>query len=453
MYIRTLALVATVFASCLGLGCASRQQAGTRVARATATAAAPVVAADQGHSSGRATGFDEGRLARIAEVMQRGIGDGSLPGAVTLIARHGQIVHFETHGLRDRERQVPMTKDTLFRIYSMTKPITSVAAMMLYEEGRFDLEDRLAEYLPEFANVQVAIDPDKHENAIKTRKPARPITIRDLLRHTAGLTYGAFGDTSVDREYRKAGVLSPTKTNAEVVTQLATIPLQFDPGSRWHYSAATDVLGRLVEVISGQTLGEYFARRIFEPLGMKDTFFRVPPDKLSRLATMYSEVDGALQPSPPSEIERYTSANTKFESGGGGLVSTASDYLRFCEMLRRGGELEGKRLLAPRTVALMSQNHLTVESPIPGFGFGLGFAVTSEPGKLGVVTSKGTYSWGGAAGTSFWIDPALDLVGIYMVQIRPQQRPPDQRVARYKHADRFRTLAYQALLDSSANAD
>lgn len=446
MYTRTTAIAVIAAWACWSAGCASQQQT-------TATAAAPIVAADQVSTSIQPTGFDPARLARIGAVMQRGVADGTLPGALTLIARHGQIVHFEAHGMRDRERQLPMTKDTLFRIFSMTKPITSVATMMLYEEGRFDLEDRVAEYLPEFANVQVAIDPEKNDKPLKTRKPSRPITIHDLLRHTAGLTYGFFGDTAVDREYRKSGILAPGKTNAELVTALSALPLQYDPGTRWHYSTGVDVLGRLVEVVSGQTLGQFFEQRIFKPLAMNDTFFHVPSDKVDRLSAIYTETDGGLQAAPASETERYTGTNTKLESGGGGLVSTASDYLRFCEMLRRGGELDGKRVLAPRTVALMTQDHLPIAGPMPGFGFGLGFGVITDPYKLGVPASKGTYTWGGAAGTSFWIDPVEDLIGIYMVQIRPQQRSPELRSSRYRHAERFRTLTYQALFDTRAAAE
>lgn len=447
MYVRTIAFSAVLSLGVGGLGCASQQ-------RPTTTAAAPIVAADQASIAAQPAGFDRARLARIASAMQRGIADGSLPGAITLIARHGQIVHFEAHGLRDRERNLPMTKDTLFRIFSMTKPITTVAAMMLYEEGRFDLEDRLAEYLPEFANVQVAVDPEKHEKTIQTRKPSRPITIHDLLRHTAGFTYGYMGDTAVDQAYRAAGVLAPGKSNAELVTQLASLPLQYDPGTRWHYSVGVDVLGRLVEVLSGQSLGQFFEQRIFKPLAMNDTFFQVPADKLDRFAAIYAENDkGALEPAPASETERYASPNTKFESGGGGLVSSASDYLRFCEMLRRGGELDGTRLLAPRTVSLMAQNHLASEGAMPGFGFGLGFGVNVDPNKLGVSSSRGTYGWAGAAGTNFWIDPSEDLIGLYMVQIRPKRGSYEGRTSRYKHAERFRTLVYQALLDPHPASD
>jgi CubicO group peptidase (beta-lactamase class C family) len=437
-----------LFAVLFAWGCASQP-------KHVSNASTPMVAAvHSGAVPAQASGFDPTRLARISSVMRQAVTDGSMPGALTLIARGGQVVHFEAHGFRDREQQLPMTKDTLFRIFSMTKPITSVAAMMLYEEGRFDLEDRISEYLPEFAAVQVADNPEKHEKKIKTHAPTRAITIRDLLRHTSGLTYGYMGDTAVDRTYREAGLLNPAKSSAEQVPALAKLPLQYDPGTRWHYSMATDVLGRLVEVVSGQSLGQFFEQRILKPLGMNDTSFQVPADKLGRFAAIYVESEqGALAPAAASETERYASPNTKFESGGGGLVSTAADYLLFCEMLRRGGELDGVRLLAPATVRLMSQDQLPVPPPAtPGFGFGLGFGLNLDPGKLGTPASKGTFGWGGAAGTSFWIDPVEDMVGVFMVQIRPRPSAPGARTARYRHADRFRNLAYQALSESHSSA-
>jgi CubicO group peptidase (beta-lactamase class C family) len=438
--------VSSLLALLLALGCASQPKHVSNVST-------PIVAAgDSSAASAQASGFDPARLARINSVMRQAVADGTMPGAVTLIARAGQVVHFEVHGFRDREQQLPMTKDTLFRIFSMTKPITSVAVMMLYEEGRFDLEDRVSEYLPELAGVQVADDPEKHAKTIKTHAPTRAITIRDLLRHTSGLTYGFFGDTAVDRAYREAGLLKPAQSSAELLAALGKLPLQYDPGARWHYSMATDVLGRLVEVLSGQSLGQFFEQRILKPLAMNDTSFQVPHDKLGRFAAIYVESDkGTLAPAAASETERYASETTKLESGGGGLVSSASDYLRFCEMLRRGGELDGVRLLAPTTVRMMTQDQLPMSSsPMPGFGFGLGFGINLDPGKLGTPVSKGTFSWGGAAGTSFWIDPVEDIIGVFMVQIRPRSGPPGTGTARYKHAERFRNLAYQALSETRA---
>jgi CubicO group peptidase (beta-lactamase class C family) len=444
MHTKAIASLAVLFA----LGCASQP-------KHISNASTPMVAAGQsGAASAQAFGFDPARLARINGVMRQAVADAAMPGALTLIARGGQVVHFEAHGFRDRERQLPMTKDTLFRIFSMSKPITSVAVMMLYEEGRFDLEDRVSEYLPEFSAVRVADAPEKHDKKIKTHAPSRAITIRDLLRHTSGLTYGYMGDTSVDRAYREAGLLKPAQSSADLVAALGKLPLQYDPGTRWHYSMATDVLGRLVEVLSGQSLGQFLEQRILKPLAMNDTSFQVPRDKLDRFAAIYTESEqGTLTPAAASETERYASETTKLESGGGGLVSTASDYLRFCEMLRRGGELDGVRLLAPATVRMMTVDQLPVAPPAtPGFGFGLGFGIVLDPGKLGTPSSKGTFGWGGAAGTSFWVDPGEDMVGVFMVQIRPRPGPSATRTARYRHADRFRNLAYQALFESHASA-
>jgi CubicO group peptidase (beta-lactamase class C family) len=425
------------------LGCAAQPQA-------AATTSVPIVAAAQAKvTPPEQSGFDAARLARIDSVMQRGVSDGSLPGALTLVARRGQIVHFGTHGFSDREQSVPMAKDALFRIFSMTKPITSVALMTLYEEGRFELDDRLGDYLPELAKLQVAVDPEKHGKKIATRPPTRDVTIRDLLRHTSGFSYGYMGDTAVDRSYREAGLLSPKKSAAELVQTLGALPLQYDPGTRFHYSVSTDVAGRLVEVLSGQSLSTFFEQRIFKPLAMSDTSFQVASDKLGRLAKIYVESDkGDLQLAPASETDRYTTnPENRFESGGGGLVSSASDYLRFCEMLRRGGELDGVRLLAPKTVELMTQNHVGTVINQPGMGFGLGFGVTVDAGLQGTPMSNGSYWWGGAAGTAFLIDPKEELVLLYMVQIRPKPGPMALRSPRYKHADRFRTLVYQALAD------
>jgi CubicO group peptidase (beta-lactamase class C family) len=402
-------------------------------------------------------GMSSERLARIDAAMEQHIANGTMPGALAMIARHGKVVYFETWGERDREQKLPMTPDTIFRIYSMTKPVTSVAVMMLYEEGKFFLNDPVGKYLPELADMQVAhevIESDTGDKTVELRKAENRITIRDLLRHTAGLTYGVFGNTSVDQQYRQAGLLIEDHDLADFTARLGKIPLQHEPGTKWHYSVATDVLGRLVEAVSGQSYDQFLEQRIFAPLQMNDTGFWVPTDDLSRFAQMYSPkgtAQGAeawLRPSDSTELEiaqeqasRNFVAKPVFFSGGGGLVSTASDYMRFSLMLLNGGELDGVRVLSPKSVELMSSDHL---GDIPmgmgrsGYGFGLGFAVALDQGDIGELGTEGEYNWGGAAGTRFWIDPEEELIGLYMVQILPH---------RTTLGSEFRNLVYQAIVD------
>lgn len=398
-------------------------------------------------------GLSSPRLATIRTVMQQHIADKKMAGAMGLIARRGKIAYQETYGMADIEQGKPMQFDTIHRIYSMTKPITSVAVMMLYEEGKFQLNDPVAKYLPEFAKMQVAVeekDPQTGQPVMKTVPAKRPVTVRDLLRHTAGLTYGVFGDTLVDREYRKAGILSNPNL-ADFVTKLAAIPLQYEPGTRWHYSVSVDVLGRLVEVLSGKTFDQFLRERIFTPLEMNDTGFVVPANKVNRLARLYTPTkEGSIKPSPicnsreeclakfPDAVPSFTQQMGML-SGGGGLTSTAYDYLRFCQMLLNQGQYEGKRLLSRKTVQLMSSDNLgTIPGMGPGMGFGLGFAVSKAPGEAGMMGSPGEFNWGGAAGTKFWIDPQEEMIGIFMIQIMPNT--PDYGVE-------FRVLAYQAIAD------
>jgi len=401
-----------------------------------------------------AVGLASPRLAHIRSVMNRHVAEKQIPGAIGLIARRGKIAYQEAFGLADIEAGKPMQLETIHRIYSMSKPVTSVAVMMLYEEGKFQLNDPVAKYLPEFAKMQVGIeekDPQTGKPSLKTVPAKRPITVRDLLRHTSGLTYGFFGETLVDREYRKAKILSDLNL-AEFVTNLAKLPLLYEPGTRWNYSVSVDVLGRLVEVLSGKAFDQFLQERIFTPLTMRDTGFYVPADKKDRLAKLYRPTkDGHIQPATicatrqectekfPDAVPSYLEPPTLL-SGGGGLVSTASDYLRFCQMLLNQGQYDGQRLLSRKTVQLMSSDNLgTIPGMGPGYGFGLGFAVSKAPGEAGMMGSAGEYNWGGAAGTRFWIDPQEELIGIFMIQILPHTG--------LEYGSEFRVLTYQAIAD------
>jgi len=398
-------------------------------------------------------GFSPERLARIDRHMTRAVEAGIMVGGEGLIARGGHIVYHATWGDRDREAGLPATRDTLYRIYSMTKPITTVAVLMLYEEGRFLLGDPVANYLPELADLAVAENLDPNA-PLPTRPAARQPTIRDLLRHTAGFSYGLFGDTSVDRAYRDAGLFQQDDLTA-FTTALGRLPLQYEPGTRWHYSVAVDVQGRLVEAVSGMALGDFLRERIFEPLGMTDTHFVVPEGKRARLAQLYSprgttmawdapwqfSDEQALEVADPELTRGYLEGNV-FESGGGGLVSTAEDYLPFARMLAGDGAVDGVRLLAPLTVRHLRRNHvagLATDDLYSIDGFGLGVGVSMDPGVTGELGADGSYGWGGAAGTLFWVDPVDDIVGIFMTQSVPHQTTL---------ADTFRVLTYQALLET-----
>jgi len=384
--------------------------------------------------------------------MQRAVDDGIMVGGEALIARRGEIAYRQTFGMSDREAGVPATPDTLYRIYSMTKPVTAVAMMMLYEEGRFQLNDPLAQYLPEFADLEV-LDEDADDDASALREPARPPTIRDLLRHTGGMTYGVFGNTSVDKAYRDAALLQSPDLET-FARRLASLPLQYDPGERWHYSVAVDLQGRLVEVLSGGSFDTFLRERIFAPLGMDDTTFVLSSTQASRLAQLYSPEGTEISWNDPWKLSNSQTLDVAdprlseaflqggyFASGGAGLVSSTSDYLRFSQMLLNGGELDGTRLLSPRTIEHMRRNHvagLDTRGLLSAGGFGLGVAVTLEPGISGEIGSPGSYGWGGAAGTRFWIDPEEELIAIFMTQSVPHQT---------QLGDQFRTLVYQALVD------
>ncbi len=382
------------------------------------------------YATPESVGMSSERLERIAPVLNRYVDEGQLTGVVSMIARKGEIVHFEEYGVLDAESGTPIQKDSIFRIYSMTKPITTLAVMMLYEEGKLQLTDPVERYLPAFTNVRVA----GPGGALVA--PMRPMTVQMLMTHTSGLTYGVFGDTLVDRQYRDAGVMT-SPDNTIFIERLGIIPLQFQPGSRFHYSVSTDVLGALVEAVSGQTLGEFFQQRIFDPLQMEDTFFQVPPEKLERFGTnhTFNPETKLLEVSDRVADSNFVNRRT-FESGGGGLLSTTEDYMRFSQMLINGGELDGTRIIGRKTLDYMTQNHLGgifgttgQHSPdeLPGMargtGFGLGFAVVEDPTAVGGNTSAGEYYWGGAAGTIFWVDPVEELVGIVMIQHMNVQVP------------------------------
>lgn len=386
------------------------------------------------------------RTARLVEVLQSEIDRQRLPGAVVLVARHGKIALFQSLGSQNPEAGEPMAPGSIFRIYSMTKPIVSVAVMMLMEQGRVLLSDPVAKHLPEFAAQQVAI---QVKGQLALRPASQPATVQDLLRHTAGLTYEFMGAGPVHKQYAQADIGSRQRGNAEFSQALAALPLIADPGSVWEYSRATDVLGRLVEVLSGQTLGEFLKTQILAPLGMHETAFSVPQEQQGRIAEPFAhDPDGAL-PMPLINIKREAA----LESGGGGLVSTAMDYARFLQFMLNKGELDGVRLLGPRTVEFMTADHLgdipanPSAAPTllpPGHGFGLGFAVRTAQGLAPVPGSVGMYYWGGIAGTTFFVDPAQNMFALMMIQA-PNQRD--------YYRPLFRNLVYAALLDEPKPAE
>jgi CubicO group peptidase (beta-lactamase class C family) len=387
-------------------------------------------------------GISTDRLARVHAAMQGFVDRRQVAGVVTCIARQGQIVQLDAIGVQDVETKRPMKPDTLFFIASMTKPVTTTAVMMLYEEGKFLLTDRVSKFIPAFAHPKLT-----------TGEARREITIRDLLTHRSGLTYGFSDDGPVGRAYRADGVIDGLKetdeTIADNVERLAKEPLLFEPGSKWNYGLSTDVLGRVVEVASGMPLDEFFRKRILEPLKMGDTFFYVPDGKTSRVATLYTDdPGGGLRPLKNGDkignnvVDGVTTRGSKrYFSGGAGLISTAPDYGRFLQMLLNGGELDGVRLLSPKTIELMTVSHtgdLTPSPQGPAAGFGLGFRVITDLGQSQRPASVGSYSWGGIWGTSFWVDPKEKLLGVMMIQRYPTTSVPI--------ADVFQAMAYQAIV-------
>jgi CubicO group peptidase (beta-lactamase class C family) len=386
------------------------------------------------------------RLARLGEGMKSLVDRGRLAGVVTMVARHGKVIEFDAVGKRDIAADLPLQKDSIFRIYSMTKPITGVAMMMLFEEGKWQLNDPVAKYIPEFTNLRV-YGTDAQGNVVMNDQN-HAMTMRELMSHTAGFTYGYFSNTPVDDLLRKADVLNIDNTLEEMIKRVAKLPLNSQPGSEWHYSISVDIQGYIVQKLSGMPFEEFLEKRILKPLNMVDTAFYVPPAKVKRLAEFYEYApDGHLQVVHGGLNHDFTT-KPAFASGGGGLVSTAADYMRFCQMLLNGGKLDGVRLLSPRSVELMRTNVLAPGMTIfsPGSGFGLDLAVYSDAVAAGGYYGKGTYYWGGAAGTWFWIDPTDDLIVIGMVQqvagtgAAAAAGVPDMRGL--SHA-----LVYQAIVD------
>ncbi len=390
-------------------------------------------------------GLSSARLQGLADTMKRWVDTHDTPGATVLVARRGRLAFAYTTGLRDAATGEPLAPDSIFRLYSMTKPIVSIAAMTLVEDGRLALNEPVAKYLPEFKDMKVAtetFDPVSGTQIFTTAPAKRPITIHDLLRHTAGLTYGEplSQRTQVQKLYKEAGIWSQKWVLADFTRALAKVPLSFEPGTQWEYGHSTDVLGRVIEVASGKPLDQYVAERILQPLGMADTGFQLPATKVGRLAQPQPD---PLTKQTPDLID-FTQPQTFF-AGGHGMVGTAADYLRFCQMLLDGGTLDGKRILGPRTVGFVASNHVhagistaTGFLPGPGYGFGLGFAVRTHPGMSAWNGSVGDFYWGGYAGTYFWIDPKEQLAVVFMTT-EPTRR------AQYRMA--VRDAVYQSILE------
>jgi CubicO group peptidase (beta-lactamase class C family) len=400
-------------------------------------------------------GFSSERLKRVTSAFQTDVDKGTIPGAVVLIARNGKVAYLEAIGFQDREKKVPMSTDAIFQIASMTKPFTSVAIMMLVEEGKILLSDPASVYLPEFKTLQVGVEKINVAtgNAELSLEPAqRQMTIQDLLRHTSGLTYSFLGKSLVKEAYSEAKVFDPNQTLAEFVTKLSKLPLAHQPGTTWDYSMSTDVLGRIVEVVSGVPFDQFIADRIVKPLRLSDTGFFVAEEKAGRVAR--PQVDPATgKPPPIADVTK----RPNWMSGGGGMVSTASDYVRFSQMLLNGGELDGARLLSPHTVALMTSDQTPPDiaysrealqifeplgiapTPRDGQGFGLGFMVRTRTGQNMVPGSPGVFYWQGAWGTAFWVDPKEKLIAVLLVQVPLLQGPHYQSL--------IRNLVYQALMN------
>jgi len=411
--------------------------------------------------SPEAVGMSSARLARIAPVMESYVTERGVVGIGTMIARRGEIVHDERFGFQDREAGIPMAPDTIFRIYSMTKPVVSTALMMLHEEGRFQLEQPVAQYLPAFDATKVLADDGTLVDQV------RPMQIRDVLSHTSGLTYDFMADNPVAQMYRDARIMNDsTRPLDALIDELATLPLAFQPGTRWHYSVGIDVAARLIEVLSGESLGDFLQQRLFDPLGMSDTGFGVADDQLDRVSAMYGLPDLVGENYSAIELmeaalsgfnERIdvsvtypTSTPEVFQRGGLGLFSTAADYMKFAQMLANSGRIDrtagAERLIGRKTLELMHSNHVPSEllpyellgMPSPGMGFGLGSRVMLDVAQTAGPGSVGEYGWAGAAKTYFWVDPAEDLVGLFMSQYMTGMLLPDRDL---------RSLAYQAIDD------
>ena len=415
-----------------------------------------VVAQDVGKvSRPEEAGFASDRLNRITQFFQSEVDKDALPGAVVIVARNGKIVYRQAVGYQDREKKLPMKVDSVFRIFSMTKPVTTVAVMMLAEEGKIDVMAPVAQYLPEFKDVKVGVekmDPAGGKTYLAMEAPTRPMMVQDLLRHTSGIVYGPFGNTLVHQEYNKANLFDPGQTLAEFVSKLSKLPLAHQPGTVWEYGMNTDVLGRIVEVASGMPFDRFIEERITKPLKMTDTAFYMDPASLQRVAQL--QVDATTGKRPEfGNSDDLTKEKVKWFSGGGGLLSTAPDYARFCQMLVNGGELDGVRLLSPKTLAVMTSDQVPQHAsrvgelqvtqdlnPLPEIGqsFGLGFAVRTDLGHSAVSGSVGDYFWAGAAGTYFWVDPQEKLYAVMMLQ------KPFMEAGPYRRG--LREIVYGALL-------
>jgi CubicO group peptidase (beta-lactamase class C family) len=408
-------------------------------------------------------GFSAARLARLDEVMKaRYVDSGQLPGLITQVYRRGELVHTGMSGHMDLERGKPMAEDAIFRIYSMTKPITAVALMMLVEEGALGLDDLVSTHIPSWKTLGVyasgvATLLANQPPSFITTAPARPMKVVDLVTHTSGLTYGFMMRTSIDAAYRRGriGDFQTAGGLATFIEQLAALPLEFSPGTAWNYSVSIDVMGYLVEKLSGMSFGEFLRTRLFEPLGMSDTAFFVPPEKMARFTSCYQpNPDGGLKVQDDAGASTYAHPPA-LESGGGGLVSTAHDYMRFCRMMLNGGELDGARILSPKTVALFSLNFLPdgrevaemapagsfSESSYDGVGFSIGCGVNVDVARTRLPGTVGEFFWGGAASTAFWIDPKEDLAVVFMTQVMGTD-------ARLTLRRDLRTLVYSAMTES-----
>jgi CubicO group peptidase (beta-lactamase class C family) len=392
-------------------------------------------------------------MARLTRHIQAYVDAGKFPGAISMVQRRGKVAHFATYGLRDLEARTPVEPETIFRIYSMTKPIVSVGLMTLYEEGRVQIDDPVAQYIPQFRDLKVLAGGTV--DAPQVRPPSREMTVADLLRHTSGLVSRT--DDVLGHAYTRLGLLTSESsgTLAEMIGKLGTLPLKCDPGVQFNYGISTDVVGYLCEVLSGQRLDDFLRERLLEPLGMVDTGFAVPNEDLERFAACYRPGTAGepllVVEDRPAASSRYAQPRT-YLSGAGGMVSTASDYMRFCKMLASGGELDGQRILGPRTLAFMALNHLpggrdlaqmspasAGETSRAGVGFGLGFARVLDATVLGGLSVPGEYYWGGAASTAFWITPAEDLAVVFMTQVRPSSTYPIRR--------ELRAIIYGSIVD------
>lgn len=401
-------------------------------------------------SKPEAVGLSSRRLQRLTDAFTADVNAGRIPGAVVLIARQGKVAYFQTFGFQDRATQTAMQRDSIFRLASLTKPVTAVAALMLAEEGKLQLMDPVSVYLPQLKQLQVGVEVKEGsgERHLVLEPARREVTVQDLMRHTSGMTYGIFGDSLVQRAYRAAGTMDDQQTNADLIDKLAKLPLAFQPGTAFEYGMSNDVVGRIVEVKGGMDLNEYIVERIARPLGMNNTAFLLDPAQTAKLA----------QPQPvagaPAVVIGYNPAKPpRWFSGGGGLLSTAEDYARFCQMLLNGGELDGVRVLSRKSVELMTSNHLppgigygafTMElgltAPLPqyGQGYGLGVGVREEAGRSMAPGSVGDYYWGGATGPYFWVDPQENIVAVMMLQVSDMQ-------LRTHYRSLLRNLVYQAL--------